>query len=93
VLKNWEFKTGDRASELITRVRQHGLFPDYLDKGLDSYIAMLKTGLPGVRNNAGGHGQDPRAPVVPPYIASYALHMTATNIVMAVEAMKALNTG
>jgi hypothetical protein len=49
---------------------------------------MLKTGLPGVRNNAGGHGEAPDAPAVPPYIASYALHMTATNILMVMDAMK-----
>ena len=50
---------------------------------------MLKTGLPGVRNNAGGHGEAPDARAVPPpYIASYALYMTATNILMVMDAMK-----
>jgi hypothetical protein len=84
--RKWPFKSGDRASELVTIVRNQRLFSDYLDKGFDAYVAMLKTGLPGVRNNAGGHGEEPRALPVPDYIAAYALHLTATNIVLVVEA-------
>lgn len=87
--KNWKFNAGDRASELITLVRKSGLFPGYLNRAFDAYIAMLKSGLPEVRNNAGGHGEAPEAPPVPSYIAAYALHLSAASIVMAVEAYKA----
>jgi hypothetical protein len=87
--RGWKFGSGDRASELITVVRNNGLFPAYLSKGLDSYIAALKTGLPGVRNSAGGHGAEPNEPPVPEYIARYALHLAASNILLAVEAFKA----
>ena len=89
-VKGWKFAKGDRAGELITAVRAHGLFPDYLDKSFDTYVAMLKTGLPGVRNNAGGHGDAPNVGPVPGCIAAYALHLTAANIVLAVEAFRAL---
>jgi hypothetical protein len=89
-LRKWSFNQGDRASELIKVVRKGGLFPEYLDAGFDTFVAMLKTGLPDIRNNAGGHGEAPLTPPVPSYIASYALHMTATNIVMLCEALKAL---
>jgi hypothetical protein len=84
--RGWDFNAGDRASELVTVVRNRGLFPSYLDKGLDTYVAMVKTGLPGVRNSAGGHGAEPAAPPVPDYIAAHALHLTAANIVLLVEA-------
>jgi|SRR5580700_1299694 hypothetical protein len=87
--RGWKFGPGDRAGELITVVRNNGLFPNYLDRGLDSYIAALKTGLPGVRNSAGGHGAEPSEPPVPEYIARYALHLAASNILLAVEASKA----
>jgi len=80
--KNWAFASGDRASELITLVRNKGLFPDYLDKSFDSYVSMMKTGLPSVRNNAGGHGGAPDAPKVPGYFAAYAIHLTASNILL-----------
>jgi hypothetical protein len=86
--KKWAVSVGDRASELITVVRNNGLFPPYLERGFDSYIAALKTGLPGVRNNAGGHGDDPNAPRVPEYIARYALNLAASNILLAMEAFK-----
>lgn len=90
--QGWPFKPGDRVSELVTVVRNHGLFPDYLNRGFDTYVALLKTGLPDVRNNAGGHGEAPNAPSVPPYIAAYALHTTATNIVMVVDAANAASS-
>ncbi len=86
--KGWTFAKGDRAGELITAVRSHGLFPTYLDRAFDTYVAMLKTGLPDVRNSAGGHGDEPNATPVPSYIAAYALHLTAANIVLAVRAFQ-----
>lgn len=81
-LNGWEYGAGDRASDLVKKARQSGLFPDYLDSGFDSYIAMMKTGLPNVRNNAGGHGSGPADPEVPAYLARYAIDMTAANIVL-----------
>lgn len=82
-------KAGDRVSDLIKAVRGAGVLPDYMDAGFDTYVAMLKTGLPGVRNNAGGHGEAPGAPPVPSYVAAYAIHMAASNIVLCLEAYKA----
>ena len=87
--RGWPYNPGDRANELVTLVRNQGLFPPYLNKGLDTYVALLKTGLPGVRNSAGGHGDEPAAAPVPPYIAAHALHLTAANIVLLVEAFNA----
>lgn len=87
--RGWAFNPGDRASELVTVVRNNGLFLSYLDKGFDTYIALLKTGLPGVLNSAGGHGGDPAAPPAASYIAAYAIHVTAANIVLLVEAFNA----
>jgi len=85
-LKRWQYPEGATAGELVTTVRKNGLFPDYLDKGLNSYVAMMKTGLPGVRNNAGGHGGAPDTPEVPIYMAAYAIHLTAANILLAINA-------
>jgi len=84
----WSYDKNARATDLIKIVRQHGLFPDYLDSAFDSYIAAMKSGLPGVRNNAGGHGSAPGEAEVPDYIASYAIHLSAVNIIVAIEASK-----
>jgi hypothetical protein len=84
--RGWTFEKGARASDLVKTVRQHGLFPSHLDNAFDTYIAMMKSGLPEVRNNAGGHGPAPGEAKVPDYIAAYAIHLSAANIVAAIEA-------
>jgi AbiJ N-terminal domain 4 len=86
--RGWPFDQGSRASDLVKTVRQHGLFPDHLGNAFDSYIAMMKSGLPGIRNNSGGHGPAPNDAKVPDYIAAYAIHLSAANIVVAIEAEK-----
>ena len=89
VARGWKYESGDRATELITRVRRENLFPD-MGKGFDSYVAMMKTGLPGLRNAHGGHGSGPDDPAPPEYIAQYALDLTAANVRMLIEAYKEL---
>lgn len=69
-------------------MRKHGLFPAHLDNAFDSYVAMMKSGLPDIRNNAGGHGPVPGDAKVPDYIAAYAIHLSAANIVASIEAEK-----
>jgi hypothetical protein len=88
-IHDWPYGAGARASDLIKVVRTNGLFPDYLDKTFDTYIATMKSGLPGVRNSAGGHGGAPGDPKVPNYLAAYAIHLSAANIVLAIEAANA----
>lgn len=83
-----EYHSGARASDLIKVIRRNGLLPDYLDQSFDQLIATLQSGLPRVRNEAGGHGQGAAPRETPGYIAGYALHLAAANVVLLVEAMK-----
>jgi hypothetical protein len=76
--EGWSYDKGDRAAELLTRVNNNGLFTHDFDKSLTTYVAMLKTGLPTVRNNAGAHGEGIAAAAVTPQIARFALHLTAS---------------
>lgn len=87
--RKWKYESGDRAAELIALVRRKNLFPD-MGKGFDSYVAMMKTGVPGVRNAHGGHGSGPKDLAPPEYVAQYALDLTAANIRMLIEAYKEL---
>ena len=48
--------------------------------------STLESGLPTVRNREAGHGQGPETIVVPEYIAGYALHLTASNILLLAKA-------
>jgi hypothetical protein len=84
--KGWKYEKGARATDLIKVVVKEGLFPGWLENGLSAYVAMMKTGLPGVRNEAGPHGTAPDAAPVHDYLARYALHMSASNIRMVAEA-------
>ena len=86
--KGWGYTSGARASDLIKVIRANGLLPEYLDKSFDQLIATLKTGLPTVRNEEGGHGQGGEIKETPGYVAAYALHLAAAKIVLLVEAFK-----
>jgi hypothetical protein len=79
--EKWNYDRGDRASELVTKVTSHGLFTHEFDKSFNAFVAMLKTGLPNVRNEAGGHGEGIAAAAVTAQIARFALSLTAANIV------------
>ncbi|MGN9527505.1 DUF7014 domain-containing protein [Escherichia coli] len=41
---------------------------------------LLESGIPTIRNKEGGHGQGAEITKVPEYLASYTLHLTATNL-------------
>lgn len=56
-LMNLPAPSGSTAGLLVNCIRDLGLLPDYLDKSFDQLAAVLKSGLPKVRDNAGGHGQ------------------------------------
>jgi hypothetical protein len=79
-LEKWKYRKGDRASELVTLVSQNGLFTHDFDKGILAYTAAMKTGLPTVRNDAGGHGEGLEDNAVTSEIARYAIDLAASNI-------------
>ena len=51
---------------------------------------MLKSGLPTVRNDAGGHGEGLAAAAVTGQIARFALNLTATNMLFLGELYEAM---
>jgi Domain of unknown function (DUF7014)/AbiJ N-terminal domain 4 len=88
-IKDWQYPKGARAADLVKIIRRKGLLPRYLDASFDQFVAILKSGLPQVRHDAGGHGQGAKPRQTPGYIAGYALHLAAANIVLLGEALKA----
>ena len=87
--KGWPYPTGARATDLLKIIRANGLLPDYLDQSFDQLVATLKSGLPVVRNETGGHGQGAKPVDVPQYIAEYALNLAASKIRLLCEAFNA----
>lgn len=86
-IKGWGYEKGVRATDLVKILRANALLPDYLGKSFDQLIATLSSGLPRVRNEEGAHGQGAQKRATPPYVAAYALHLAAANIVFLVEAL------
>ena len=90
--EKWEFGKGDSAAQLVTVVVNNGLFSHNFDKSLNSYVAMLKTGLPSVRNDAGGHGEGLTSAPVTAAIARFAINLTATNMLFLGDFYKAMKS-
>jgi HEPN domain-containing protein len=88
-LKKWAYPKGARSSDLLKVLRNKGLFPEFADQSFDQLIATLKSGLPSLRNETGGHGQGATPVNVPEYVASYALNLAASKIRFLIEALKA----
>jgi len=90
--RGWQYEAGARVSDLLRVVRSKGLLPSYLDASFDQLAATLASGLPQLRNNQGAHGQGATPIRTPAYVAAYALHLTATNILFLAEAHGALDS-
>ena len=84
--RGWSYPRRPRASDLLKVVRDNGLLPDYLDQSFDQLAATLKSGLPKVRGEEGGHGQGSSARPTPQFVAAYALHLAAAQIVLLADA-------
>ena len=89
VQRGWEYQKGDSASRLIKVVRDQGLLPDYLDNSFDQLVATLKSGLPKIRGEEGSHGQGANPRKTPDYVAAYALHLAAAQILFLAKAHNA----
>jgi 5'(3')-deoxyribonucleotidase len=76
------------ANDLINVVFKNELLPKYLQTQLSELRSLLVSGVPKVRNITSAHGQGKQPIPVPEYLAAYVLHLTASNIVLLVEAYK-----
>ncbi len=87
-LKGWEYNRGARASDLLKILRNKELFPAYADGSFEQLFATLKSGLPALRNEVGGHGAGAEVPRIPQYVATYALHLSGAKIRFLYEAFE-----
>ena len=87
---SWAYDKTATASKLIEIIlKREELVPSYLQNHFSGLRQVLEAGVPTVRNKEAGHGQGTEIRGVPEYLASYILHLTASNIVFLVEAYKA----
>ena len=94
--RSWHYDNTNGLKNLIDIVFDKELIPDFmkshftgLRKALDvrkGLRSALESGVPPLRNNLSGHGQGREEVTVPEYMAAYALHLTASNILLLAKA-------
>ena len=84
--RGWSYGEKDTANRLIEIVFDHDLIDSHMKSHFTALGSTLKSGVPTVRNRLSGHGQGPKEIVVPEYIASYILHLTASNVLLLAKA-------
>lgn len=84
--RNWEFDTRDTAKQLIDIVFEHELIPSFMQSHFTALRSTLESGVPTVRNRLSGHGQGAEEVTVPESVAAYALHLTASNVLLLTRA-------
>lgn len=87
--RRWSYQPTAQAKNLIEILLNNELIPAALTSHFTSLRSVLEAGLPTVRNRTSGHGQGAEPVALPSYLASYALHLAAVNIVFLVEAHQA----
>ncbi|MDE0199479.1 MAG: hypothetical protein OXK78_14855 [Caldilineaceae bacterium] len=80
--RGWAYTERDTARRLMSIVFDEKLIPDFMQSHFSALRSVLESGVPTIRNRLSGHGQGPDAITVPDYIAAYALHLTASNILL-----------
>lgn len=78
--QGWAYKDTDAAKKLVDLVLRKGLVPRFMES--------LLIGVATLRNKWSGHGQGSKIVKVPESMASYALHLTASNILLLARADK-----
>jgi hypothetical protein len=86
--RKWAFNQKDTAKALIDVCMKNGLVPQLIQNHIGGVRAALESGIPTIRNRLSAHGQGVQVVDVPPYYASYMLHLTATTIQFLVESEK-----
>ncbi len=88
--RQWSYPVNATAATLVDTVINNGLIPRYMESHLNALRTLLQSGLPTLSNRTSRHGQGVATVEVPNYVAGYALHLAASNVIMLVEAHRAI---
>jgi len=92
--RKWEYrKDRDTVSTLTQILLDHQLIPAMVQDQFTNLRVLLESGLPRIRNRTSGHGQGSTPVALPKYMAEYALHLAAANIVFLVHAYEEYKQG
>jgi hypothetical protein len=82
--RGWPVDPKATASPLVQALFDNQFFPAYLQTQMSALRTLLESGTPTIRNKNSGHGQGTSIIEVPESLASYCIHMTATNLLFIV---------
>ena len=85
-VRRWEYEGQRGIRDLIGIVFERGLIPTFMQSHFTALRKTLEDGIPTLRNQRSGHGQGTEEVPVPGYMAAYALHLTASNILFLAKA-------
>lgn len=83
--RGWEFADTATAKTLVQLLFDNSFFPPYLQTQLSAFRTLLESGTPTIRNKNSGHGQGTIVTEVSEALASYCIHLTATNLLFIVS--------
>lgn len=83
--RGWNFDSSATAKALIKVLFDNQFFPKYSETQLSALRNLLESGVPTIRNKNSGHGQGVAVTTVPEELATYCLHLTATNLLYIVK--------
>lgn len=84
--KGWSCDEKDTVKKLLDVCFEKELIPGFWQSHFSSLRSTLESGVPTARNRLGGHGQGAQRTEVPSYIASYCINLTASAILLLVQA-------
>ena len=84
--RGWDYNKKDTAKRLVDIVFDKGLILKFMQSHFSALRNTLEAGVPTIRNRMSGHGQGTEEVSVPESIAAYALHLTASNILLLARA-------
>jgi len=88
-MREWKYPNNATAKPLIDTVVQKGLIPPELLSHFTGLRSVMESGLPTLRNKTpSAHGQGRNPINIPDHMASYAIHLAASNIVFLVNCHK-----
>ena len=88
--QGWEYDKKATANTLVNICMDNKLIPDFWQSYFNSLKSLLTSSIATPRNKLGSHGKGNNEKVIPEYLASYILHMTASTILFLAKAEQAL---
>lgn len=88
--QGWEYDKKATSNTLVNICMENNLIPDFWQSHFNSLKSLLTSSIATPRNKLGSHGKGNNEKVIPEYLASYILHMTASTILFLAKAEQAL---